>query len=110
MARKVAFSESGARRIIAATRAVERGNRDQSPIKFRQPGDDGGGGSEIKLVTFSGSWPKGTTKLVSDVYGGSGAEPFEVMNYFADISVDCGERHAAVALIEDDWVLIAAEC
>jgi len=52
MARRVTFSEEGARRVIAATRAYERGNRDQPPIKFRQPVGDGGGDLEIRVAIW----------------------------------------------------------
>jgi hypothetical protein len=38
--RKVAFNEDAANRIVRATLAYERGNRDQSPIRFRMPGDE----------------------------------------------------------------------
>lgn len=41
MARRYALSEEAARRVIAATRAYERGNRDMPPIKFRTANDDG---------------------------------------------------------------------
>ncbi|MSY53587.1 MAG: hypothetical protein F2705_03945, partial [Actinobacteria bacterium] len=40
MTKAVAFNEDGARRVIAATKAYEAGNRNMSPVKFRQVSDD----------------------------------------------------------------------
>lgn len=54
MSKPVAFSEDGARRVIAATKAYESGSRNMSPIAFRQVADDGG--SPIRIGQFTGNW------------------------------------------------------
>jgi hypothetical protein len=93
MERRVKFSEEGARRIIAATRAYERGNRDQSPVKFRTVGDDG---TPIKIGKTVAQWAKGTTQEVELIYetscedegGGSGGETLEAHNKSHDVAAD----------------------
>lgn len=110
MARRVTFTEDGARRVAEATRAYERGNRDMPGIKFRTAEDASG----VRLGTIGATWAKGTTATVSELLG-DGTEPpapteFEATNYFADVTVGSGEVKVACALVGSTWILIAAEC
>lgn len=112
MTRPVAFTEDGARRIVAATRAYEGSGRDQPPIKFRQPSDDGGGG--VRLGQVGATWSKGSTATVTllkpDGTAVSPAATFEAKNWFATVTVSSGAKRVACAQCGDTWILIAAEC
>jgi hypothetical protein len=78
--RKVAFNEDAANRIVRATLAYERGNRDQSPIRFRTADD---GGELLRIARTTGETPKGLQSWVEYVYrsscddegSGAGSEP-----------------------------------
>lgn len=71
-------------------------------------------GSAIKIGKITGSWTKGTTKTVTllnaDGTTTVNAATFTARNLFANISVDCGERKVACAVIDSTWTLIDAEC
>ena len=112
MERRVKFSEEGARRIIAATRAYERGNRDQSPVKFRTVGDDG---TPIKIGKTVAQWIKGETQEVELVFSescdeegsGSGGASLLAHNLSFDVN---GGRIVKLALAENGcWYLLQAE-
>lgn len=111
MTRRVTLTEDTARRMAAATRVVERGSRDQTAVKFRQPGSEN---ELVWLGKISSTWLKGATKTVIKLKAdGSVQTPeftFQAVNYFTDISVDCGDRKVCCADIGGTWVLIAAEC
>lgn len=111
--RKVAFTESSAKRVAAATLAWERSGRDMPPIKFRQPGDDGGGG-EVRLGSISATWTKGGTATVTtldkDGNAVSPSETFTAKNWFATVTVTSGSKKVACGQTNDGWILIAAEC
>lgn len=66
-----------------------------------------GGGSAIRLCTFSGAWPIGNNKTVT--FTGQ-TNTATVMNLFFDIGVSCGQRDAAITKINGVWHLIAASC
>ena len=113
MTRGARFTEDGARRIVAATRAYEEGNRDAPPIRFRSTGD----GDPIRIGKTLASWPKGS--LADIELRESGTPPSETaddpprlledcVNKFGDVPAD---RWVAVALAGNGrWYLIAAEC
>jgi hypothetical protein len=112
MAKGVKFGEGSARRIIAATRAYERGNRDQPPVKFRTVGDDG---TPIKIGKTVAPWIKGETQEVSLVFEdscdeegyGSGGESLLAHNQSFDVN---GGRIVKLALAENGcWYLVQAE-
>jgi len=111
MARKVSFSEADARRIAASVRAHERGNRDQPPIHFRQPGDDA---EEPRLGTISATWTKNATATVTQIKAdGTTLSPtvtFTATNYFATVTVASGTRKVLCLYVGDRWLLVAAEC
>lgn len=65
MTKPVAFSEDGARRVIAATKIVEAGDRSMPPIRFRDPGSDDG--DPVRLGKTTATWTKGTLATI-DLY------------------------------------------
>jgi hypothetical protein len=114
MARRVSFTENDARRIAAATRAYERGNRSQPPIRFRQGGEDG---DSVRLGKTTAAWDKGTTATI-ELYE-EGTPPSEGKKTPADTLENCVNKFANVATGKwvivarggnGYWYLIAAEC
>lgn len=112
MTRRVSFNENDARRIAAATRAYERGNRSQPPIRFRQGGDDG----VVRLGKTVLQWNKGTTASINVWEGGTppnetqseGIVLANCVNKFANVSA---EKWVILAPAGNgSWYLIAAEC
>lgn len=106
------LTADAARRIGKAVQAYEQGHPQMRGRPLRTASGDGG--DELRLGTVSGSWLKGATATVTRLKGDgdpwSPAQTFEAVNYFADISIDCGTRKVACALIGTTWILIAAEC
>jgi hypothetical protein len=116
MARRVSFSEDDAGRISKTVRAYEAGNRDMSPIKFRQSGDDGEGGT-VRLGKTTTAWAKGSLATIT-VYN-NGTPPNETTASPAVTLSGCVNKFASVATgkwvmlaqtPEGYWYLIAAEC
>jgi hypothetical protein len=114
MTRRVSFTETDARRIAAATRAYERGNRNQPPIRFRQGGEDG---DPVRLGKTTAAWDKGTTATI-ELYE-EGTPPSEGKKTPADTLENCVNKFADVANAKwvivarggnGYWYLIAAEC
>lgn len=111
--RKVAFNEEAAGRVARATLAYERGNRDQSPIVFRQPSDDG---EPVRIgKTPNSEWAKGTTKTItlweagtppSETQGGGTLEG--CVNKFG--TVGANKWVALMRGVNGRFYLIAAEC
>lgn len=101
MTKRVQFTEDGARRIVAATRAYERGSRDQPPIRFRQPGGDEGGA--IRVGKVADAWARGTCASVAVWEGGDGCTPTETdpPTTIDDVS------NMSVSVPAGSWVLIA---
>lgn len=113
MARTVRLTEDAARRMAAATRAYERGNRDQSPVMFRQTGDDG---DPVRLGRTSSAWAKGTTATIQIYEGGT---PNNETNTVGGTIANCVNKFASVPSGKwvmlarggnGAWYLIAAEC
>lgn len=98
MTKPVAFSEDGARRIIAATKAYEGGNRNQSPIRFRDTGDDG---DPVRLGKTTSTWTKGTTATI-DLWE-SGTPPSETSS--ASTLANCVNKMVTVP--SGRWVEVA---
>jgi hypothetical protein len=112
---RVAFTQDSAKRIAAATLAYERGNRDQPPIKFRQPGDDGG--DPVRLGKTTAAWSKNSLATIT-LYE-EGTPPSESAKSPADTLEDCVNKFTNVASGKwvmvaragnGYWYLIAAEC
>lgn len=111
MARRATFTEDGARRIAAATRAYERGNRDQSPIKFRTAWEEG---EPVRLGKTVAAWDKGTLQTI-DLYetGTPLAETAsgtleDCVNKFANVG--SGKWVIVSRATNGSWYLISAEC
>jgi hypothetical protein len=114
MTRPVTFNEDGARRIIAATKVVEGGNRNMPPVRFRDQGGDDG--DPVRLGKTSSAWNKGTTATIN--IWESGTPPSETQTTGVSIS-GCVNKFANVATGKwvmlakagnGSWYLIAAEC
>ena len=103
---KVAFTLGDAQRIAKAVRRTEGGDRNSNALVFgfRGVAEEG---TAIRLVNFTGAWAIGSTKTctVKD-----STEELEVVNYFHQIGADCGQRLAAVAQVEEEWILLVAQC
>ncbi len=113
MTKAVAFNEDGARRVIAATKAYEAGNRNMSPVKFRQVSDDS---EPVRLGKTSAAWAKGATATI-DVWE-DGTPGSETQTTGATLT-GCVNKFAAVATgkwvmlakgANGSYYLIAAEC
>jgi len=113
MTKPVAFSEDGARRVIAATKAVEAGSRDMPGIRFR---DAGGEGDALRLCKTSAAFNKGTVATLNVWESGtppnetqtSGATVADVVNKYANIA---SGKWVSVALHGNGrWYVVAAEC
>lgn len=121
MAKAVGFSESAARRIGNAVRTVERGSRDQSAIRFRQPGG-GDGSSSVRVARWPATasvWLRGTAENCNlcDASGNELDPPqtVSVMNRltplggFAAADFAWLDEFSRVVIAEDDstgqWVL-----
>jgi hypothetical protein len=114
MTKPVAFSEDGARRVIAATKAYEAGSRDMSAIRFRDPGGDDG--DPVRLGKTTATWTKGTTATIN--IWESGTPPSETQTTGVTIT-GCVNKFATVASGKwvmvaragnGSWYLISAEC
>lgn len=99
MTKPVAFSEDGARRVIAATKAYEGGNRNMPPVKFRQPGDDG---EPVRLGKTTAAWAKGALATIN--VWEDGTPPNETQTTGQTLS-GCINKFAAVA--SGKWVIVA---
>jgi hypothetical protein len=100
MSKPVAFSEEGARRMIAATKAHEAGSRNMPPVKFRSVGGDDGGG-QVRLGKTTAAWAKGSVATI-DVWG-SGTPPSETQT--SGETLQAVNKFASVA--SGRWVLVA---
>ena len=113
MARPVTFGEDGARRIIAATKAVEAGNRNMPPIKFRQVADDG---DPVRLGKTTAAWTKGTTATINVWESGTAGSETQTtgvtitgcVNKFATVA--SGKWVMVARGVNGSYYLIAAEC
>lgn len=112
MTKPVAFSEDGARRVIAATKAHEAGSRDMPGIRFRDVGDD----DPVRLGKTAAAWSKGTTATINVWESGaagaetqtSGATLTGCVNKFANVAT--GKWVIVARGVNGSYYLIAAEC
>jgi hypothetical protein len=112
MTKPVAFSEDGARRIVAATKIVEAGDRSMPPIRFRDPGGDDG--DPVRLGKTTSAWSKGGTATI-DLYeeGSPGSETYSgtlsgCRNKFANVA--SGKWVIVQRAANGAYYLTAAEC
>jgi hypothetical protein len=114
MTKPVAFSEDGARRVIAATKAYEAGNRNMSPVKFRSAGGDDG--DPIRLGKTTAAWNKGTTATINVWESGTAGSETQTsgetltgcVNKFANVAT--GKWVIVARGVNGSYYLIAAEC
>lgn len=109
--RKVAFTESSAKRVAAATLGWERSGRDMPGIRFRQVGGDDG---EIRLGRVGQTWNKGATATVTQLdKNGNPLDPtvtFDAKNWFENVYVDSGQYvKVACGQANGEWILIEYE-
>jgi hypothetical protein len=113
MSRKRPYmNEDAIERTAKAVKAFEGGGRDQPPIRFRQPGDDGG--DPVRLGKTTATWTKGTTATI-DLYP-NGTPPSETasgtlsgcVNKFATVA--SGKWVMVARGGNGYWYLISAEC
>jgi hypothetical protein len=113
MSKPVGFTPDGARRIVAATKIVEAGDRSMPPIRFRGAGGEDGG-DPVRLGRTTSAWNKGATATI-DLYE-SGTPPSETasgtlancVNKFAN--VPSGKWVMVAKAANGSWYLISAEC
>lgn len=101
----VQFKLSDAERIASVVSTVEKSRRGRTPSHL--PRAAGGGGGGIRLVTFTGSWPIGSSKNVTF---DASTDTASVVNLFHNIGVDCGTRKAAIAKNGTAWMLLVPQC
>ena len=111
MSQKVVFNETDARRIAAATRAYERGNRDMPGIRFRSVGGDDG--EQVRLGRISSDWTHGESATVERLdEAGDPLDPpstFTALNFFGTVYVQPDETaNVACGLVGATWILIEA--
>ena len=112
MSKPVAFSEDGARRVIAATKAYEAGNRSMSPIAFARPE----AAEPIRLGKTTSTWNKGTTATINVWESGTPQSETQTtgetlngcVNKFANVG--SGKWVIVAWGGAGAWYLIAAEC
>jgi hypothetical protein len=111
--RTVAFTESAARRVAAATKAYERGNNDMPGIRFRQGGGDDG--EPVRLGKTTSTWAKDTLATINVWEDGtppnetqtSGATLENCVNKM--VTVPAGRWVEVVRGANGYWYLVAAE-
>lgn len=108
----------------ASASELDGGLRGEGLILWKQSGTGTGkwalvrlgtGPSGVVLGTISATWTKGTTATVTRQNGDgttiSGSPTFTAKNYFATVPVvGSGTKRVACALVDNTWILIAAEC
>jgi hypothetical protein len=107
LADRVVFLRPDAERIARAVRTVEAGNRNETPLTFRRVGGEGGGGSGIRICTFSGAWPVGGLKAVTFL---GASRTVTSLNLFAPVPSPGSNGYCAIAKNGTVWYLIAAQC
>lgn len=102
MTKPVAFNEDGARRVIAATKAHEAGNRNMPGVRFRNAGGGDDEGWPVRLGKTTAAWNKGTLATIN--VWESGTPPNETQTAGATIT-GCVNKFANVAT--GKWVIVA---
>lgn len=110
--KRVTFSEENAKRIAGATLAYERGNRDKSPVRFRQVPDDW---EPVVLAKTVSTWTKGTSQNVT-LYeepspAGSEQTAAKTRAAFNKLCTVEANRFVFIALASNgNWYLLNWEC
>lgn len=112
---RVAFTKPAAERIARAVRKVEAGPRLGKPLTFGGRPSTFGGGGGIKICTFTGSWSKGTSHVVTFYQVTTTPNTASATNVFVDLA-SCSTTSTAstaacaIARYGSKWYVIAAEC
>ena len=106
---RVDFTRAAAERIASVVRTVERGDRDESALRFGKPLPDAPG-KVFRMCTYTGAWDKGTTATVTFLNQTTTPNTVVARNLFADIDASAFTAHCAIAREGTAWYLIAAEC
>lgn len=97
------FRVRDAQRIAHVVHVVETARKEYHPSKLPRAIR---GGSGIRFGVFSGSWPKGTDKVVVFANGRTA----NARNTLANISDSgCGSRNCAIVNDSGTWKLLSAE-
>lgn len=105
------FDIGSASRVGRVVRLVEQQTPPAKPLTFdvildnrvRMP-------AAFRICTFSGSWNKGDSKVVTHKYNTTAPNTAYALNLFASIPAPSGTAHCAISREGTAWFLIAAEC
>ena len=102
---RASFSLDDARRIANVVRAVEEGDRNEAPLRFRRVETPSRGGGVIRIGTFSGSWAVGATKTVTFINKTSTPNTAVVTNLLINLPNNSG-RNCAIGKEGTSWFLL----
>ena len=106
----IRFDRGSGQRIAAAVLQVERGNRDQPPIRF-QPAGESAGPKQIRMGTFTGAWSLNANNTVTFRTTTSTPNTAVAVNIFAAIGTSAtSPRNCAIAKDGTAWYLLSAQC
>jgi hypothetical protein len=108
VADRVVFLRPDAERIARVVRAVESGNRNETPLRFGRVVESGK--RVFRVCTFTGAWSINASKTVTFKYQTSTPNTVAALNLFAAIGTASSSRNCAIAKEGTAWFLIAAEC
>ena len=105
MADRVTFTSGSAERIAKVVRIVEAGNRGTGALPIA-PRFSGGGGSAIRVCTFTGSWLINNFKAVTLQGVTSTPNTVSATNQLFTIGDACTAQVAYITKVNSDWHLI----
>lgn len=103
---RVDFTRGAAERIARAVRIVEQGERNGTPLRFGKV-ESPAAFTGVRMVTFTGAWPKASTKVCTFV---NSTRTVAAVNVFFGVGVGCTARYAAITLEQGTWFMVNAEC
>jgi hypothetical protein len=103
VADRVVFLRPDAERIARVVRAVENGNRDESPLTFRRVMEPPR--RVFRIGTFSGAWNIGASKTVTFKYQTTTPNTVSAVNLFFPVTLT-GARDCAIAKDGTAWFLV----
>jgi hypothetical protein len=108
VADRVVFLRPDAERIARVVRAVESGNRNETPLRFGRVVESGK--RVFRVCTFTGAWSINASKTIT--FRGVTTTPNTVsaINLFAAVPAPSGNGNCAIAKDGTAWYLIAAQC
>lgn len=112
----VQFTRESAERISRVVRESENAPLPgspltfDSPVLFSRPVQLQSQQKVFRICTFTASWSKNATKVVTLKYNTTTPNTFVATNLFAAIGESTATRNCAIARDGTAWYLIAAEC